>query len=361
MSINLICNECHKTHPIKATICTKCKTKLTHAKYKVRVRDSFGKTRSKTLPTLTLARQYELSLKTKAVLRESPTMVNVSPKVTEVFKAYLEWAKLNKKSWKDDEIRWSKHIAPYMPTKVSQITPHNHMLPILSRMATNGYAQATIKQVFVLTKRVLNWAIKNGVMNGLNPIGDMETPRMDDNRVDNVLSSGDIKRLETVLDEWQNEKAVLVVRFALYTGRRKGEILNLKWKDVHPRGDTITLSRTKSGKRQTFPLNKKAIGIIDKARGLKRRSPYVFSSTKDGHYGSTFDETWRRIRTKAGLSVRFHDLRHTFASWLASSGKVDIYVLKELLGHSSIEMTQRYAHLINGATRKAVEVLDDVF
>ena len=58
---------------------------------------------------------------------------------------------------------------------------------------------------------------------------------------------------------------------------------------------------------------------------------------------------------------RFHDLRHTYASYLASSGKVDIYTLKELLGHSDIKMTMRYAHLINGALKKAACVADEVF
>jgi integrase len=58
---------------------------------------------------------------------------------------------------------------------------------------------------------------------------------------------------------------------------------------------------------------------------------------------------------------RFHDLRHTFASYLASSGQVDIYTLKELLGHKSLTMTQRYAHLINGTLKKAISVADKAF
>ena len=285
MSINLICNECHKTHSIKATTCTKCKTKLTHAKYKVRVKDSYGKTRSKTLPTLTLARQFETKFKTEALLGNeiSTTLVPLvdSPQVSAVFASYLEWAKINKRSWKDDEIRWTKHIEPYMPSKVSQITPGDHILPILSRMVAKGYAQATIKQVFVLTKRVINWGIKNGIVSGINPIRDMDSPRMDDNRVDNVLDADDIKRLEAVLNEWPNERAVLIVRFALYTGRRKGEILNLEWKDIRRDGLSLTLSKTKGGIRQTFPLNKKAVEVINRARVLRRTSLYVFPSTAD--------------------------------------------------------------------------------
>jgi len=282
--------------------------------------------------------------------------------------SYIQWAKLNKKSWRDDEVRWVKHVAPFMPSKVSQITPRDHMLPILSKMANKKYAQATIKQVFVLTKRIINWSIKNGIIhNSINPIGDMESPKVDDNRIDNVLNKTDLKRLHNTLDTWDNERAVLVVKFALYTGRRKGEVLSLKWSDLDTGFYHLNLkaSNTKSKKMLNFPLNQKAVIVLQRAKALRiKNSSYVFPNTQGNQYKKdSFDSTWKRIKSRTGLSkeFRFHDLRHTFASYLASSGKVDIYVLKELLGHSSIEMTQRYAHLINGATRRAVEVLDEVF
>jgi len=88
---------------------------------------------------------------------------------------------------------------------------------------------------------------------------------------------------------------------------------------------------------------------------------HVFSSKHGPYSPNGFNSIWKRIKRRAGLSTRFHDLRHTYASYLASSGKVDIYILKELLGHSTIEMTQRYAHLVNGALKKAVGVADEVF
>lgn len=372
MSINLICNECHKTNPIKANSCSKCLEKLFHSNYKVRVKDSVsGKTRTKTVPTLTLARQYEAKFKIENLINSevSATVpLKTDPKVSDMWTAYIQWAKLNKKSWKDDKSRWTKHVAPFMPSKVSQITPRDHMLPVLSKMANKGYAQATIKQVFILTKRVISWSIKNGIIhNNINPIGDMESPKVDDNRVDNVLNKADLNKLHNTLGTWDNERAVLVIKFALYTGRRKGEILSLKWSDLDADFYHLNLkaTNTKSKKMLNFPLNQKAMITLHRAKALQiNSSPHVFPNTQGNQYKKdSFDETWKRIKIRAGLSqdFRFHDLRHTFASYLASSGKVDIYVLKELLGHSSIEMTQRYAHLINGATRKAVEVLDEVF
>ncbi len=74
-----------------------------------------------------------------------------------------------------------------------------------------------------------------------------------------------------------------------------------------------------------------------------------------------FSETWKCIRKRANVNIRFHDLRHTYASDMASSGKIDIYTLKKLLGHSTLEMTRRYAHLVDGAVQKATFVSDEVF
>ena len=69
----------------------------------------------------------------------------------------------------------------------------------------------------------------------------------------------------------------------------------------------------------------------------------------------------KRIKVLDISSIRFHDLRHTYASHLASSGKVDIYTLKTLLGHKDIKLTERYSHLSNDRLRKSTEVLDTLF
>ncbi len=225
----------------------------------------------------------------------------------------------------------------------------------------NLYAPATIKQVLVLTKRIFNWSIKQGYYLGSNPCNSIEMPSFD-NRVTNPLSKDGLKSLMVALEAWKNERAVLVIKFALYSGKRRGEILNLPWNSVDFENRTLTLqaANIKSKKTQSIPLNNHCIVILKRCRELKI-SDLVFPSST-GNYFKSFDTAWKNIHKKAGIpTTRFHDLRHTFASYLASSGKVDIYTLKELLGHSTIEMTQRYAHLVNGALRRAVEVADEVF
>ena len=195
---------------------------------------------------------------------------------------------------------------------------------------------------------------------GLNPCIPIAVPKFD-NKVTNPLNATNMESLMQVLASWENERAVLAIKFALYTGKRKGEICKLTWDCVDLETGHITLksTNTKSKETQTLPMNNKALDILHRCQELEI-CDYVFPSNM-GSYYSTLNETWTRIKKRAGITIRFHDLRHTYASYLASSGKVDIYTLKELLGHSDIKMTQRYAHLINGALKKAACVADEVF
>jgi len=101
---------------------------------------------------------------------------------------------------------------------------------------------------------------------------------------------------------------------------------------------------------------------LREARKLNRKSKYIFAN-KRGEKRRHFATTWGRIKRKARLKIefRFHDLRHTFASELISSGNVDLYQLQKLLNHQSPAMTQRYAHLADKALRKAADSVDRVF
>ncbi len=366
MSINLRCQKCHKTSKLSSTQC-KCGNNLKGdaKRFIVKVRLPSGKWKTKTVETLSMAKKVEAKFKTEAV-EESVFNIHKAPEIDFVWEHYLKWAKLNKKSWQNDESLWTKHIAYLLSgMRMDKITPR-HIQELLSDMATKKtpkgtlYKPASVKHVYVLVRHVFNWSIRQEYFHGLNPCASIKPPKFD-NKVTNPLDAEGIESLMRVMDSWKNERATLVIEFALYSGKRKSEILKLSWDNVDFQNQTITLipSNTKSKKLQTLPLNNKSLEVLNRCHEI-RISEYVFPCST-GKYFSGFSCIWERIRNRAGLSIRFHDLRHTYASYLASSGKVDIYTLKELLGHSSIEMTQRYAHLINGALRKAACVADEVF
>jgi len=149
-----------------------------------------------------------------------------------------------------------------------------------------------------------------------------------------------------------------IVITALNTGMRRGEILSLQWdKHIDLKNGFILLDQTKNGERREIPINQTLRKALKRMpRHLK--SPYVFTSEKGERYKEikrAFNSAVRRAGIK---DFTFHDLRHTFASRLVMAG-VDITTLKELLGHKTLEMTLRYAHLSPGHKVKAVGVLDE--
>jgi integrase len=137
--------------------------------------------------------------------------------------------------------------------------------------------------------------------------------------------------------------------------------LKLKWKDVDLETGYVTYPGmiTKNARTQSLPVNQNCLAILKRCKELKL-THWVFPSSTGAYYQS-FEATWKRLKTKLALPYRFHDLRHTMASYLASSGQIDIMVLRDLLGHRELKMTQRYSHLINGALKKGANIADDVF
>lgn len=143
-----------------------------------------------------------------------------------------------------------------------------------------------------------------------------------------------------------------MVILALNTGMRKGEITQLDWKDINLAKKLLTVraSYAKSGEVRHLPLNSEALALL-KAYGRQH-----------GKEGRLFEVTsvatsWASLLAAADISnFRFHDLRHTFASNLVMAG-VDLNTVRELMGHSDVKMTLRYAHLAPEHKASAVETL----
>jgi integrase len=166
-----------------------------------------------------------------------------------------------------------------------------------------------------------------------------------------------------------------IVTLALNTGCRRGEILGLTWDRVDLKHGFILLDDTKSGKRREIPINATVRTVLN---GIVRRldSPFVFVNpetvkerppVKEGGKkrpasGRFFDvkNSFATARSKAKLhDFHFHDLRHTFASQLVMNG-VDITTVSRLLGHATLTMTLRYAHLAPDHLQNAVDVLSNL-
>ncbi|MDR3666224.1 MAG: site-specific integrase [Ignavibacteriaceae bacterium] len=340
------CGKDYLSSKRKCDICNKFL-----AKYVVKMQDpATGRWKTKTVPNLKLAKDIEAKFKTEAIegkLLDKKEIGDIS------FDRFLEYAKLHRKTWKNDQGRWNIHV------KDKDFMTKKGINNILGQMKKNGKSDCTIHHVLKLIKRVFNWHIQNEYYFQVNPCNGIKAPSYD-NKATTFLSIEEIDKLIVDLEGWDNFRATNIILFALYTGRRKSEITNLEWPHVDMFNKTITCMKTKNGKNLSFPLCEKAYQILLKAHEQKI-SKYVFPSSSGHIYYNGFSLAWQRLKNRIGLKCRFHDLRHTYASHLASSGKVGLYEIKTLLGHSDLSLTQRYAHLTNEAVRMATCVIDDIF
>ncbi|MBC8386252.1 MAG: site-specific integrase, partial [Gammaproteobacteria bacterium] len=151
------------------------------------------------------------------------------------------------------------------------------------------------------------------------------------------------------------EKLYLLVLMALTTGARKGELLNLKWDAIDFQNRTAALIRgeTKNKKPRLLPLTKPVIQELMKYREITNF--LIFQSTVSKSTPFDVKKAWYKALQTSGIGhCRFHDLRHTAASNLVRAGRT-LFEVGTLLGHSSIQMTQRYSHLAIHDTRDMVD------
>ncbi len=152
--------------------------------------------------------------------------------------------------------------------------------------------------------------------------------------------------LNAISEEWLRELIV----FAVLTGMRRGELINLRWQDVDLHRKLIHIQsnptfKTKQGKKRVVPMNEVVYNLLH-SKAEKARSEYIFNlkgfKINDDHASKKLKKYV--AETKLDGKLHFHSLRHTFASWLVQDG-VSLYEVQKLLGHSSIKVTQIYSHL----------------
>ncbi|MGA3117988.1 MAG: site-specific integrase [Syntrophobacteraceae bacterium] len=215
----------------------------------------------------------------------------------------------------------------------------------------------TVKHVLVLLKRIANFGVKKGLSAGLQFT--IEMPRLNNEKTED-LTPDELSRLLEAIDKADSLQAANLMRMALFSGMRRGELFRLQWADLDFERGFIHLRDTKGGKDQTIPMNAEAHKILE---GHERTaSPFVFPGRK-GKKRVDIHKTVNRIKEAAGLPKNFravHGLRHVYASMLASSGRVDMYTLQKLLTHKSPQMTQRYAHLRDESLRAASELAGSI-
>ncbi len=219
------------------------------------------------------------------------------------------------------------------------------------------YKPGTVVQHMDALSSVLRVAVEDYEWLRTNPMHKVQAPRLPDERV-RFLDAEEQGRLLGACRRSPCPFLYPLVVLAMTTGARKMECLMLRWADVDLDQRVIRLERTKTRLRRGVPLPSMTRTILQTWR-TQVSSPYVFPGTKA--QPPDINRRWYWARDRAGLvDFRFHDLRHTAASYLAMSG-VRIEVIADILGHRSIQTTRRYAHLSPAYTAELVEKMAQQF
>jgi integrase len=208
-----------------------------------------------------------------------------------------------------------------------------------------------------LLRRIINFGVNNKLCKGLD--FKIEMPKVNNQKTED-LTTEQLQALLKAIEEDSHPYAGPMMKMALFTGMRRGELFKLKWKDINFHRGFINIIDPKGGADQKIPLNDAAREILDNHH--KTPSPYVFPG-RAGRQRVNIAKQVKKIKDKAGLPEDFrplHGLRHVYASMLASSGEVGMYTLQKLLTHKDPKMTQRYAHLRDEALKRASEIAGSI-
>ncbi len=180
----------------------------------------------------------------------------------------------------------------------------------------------------------------------------------------NVLKSP--KDFITLLEAAKNQSTHMyyLISFALYTGMRAGEILKLDWEDIDLSNASLIVRDPKNKHDRIVYLTKTLCSILEETTTGKRTGP-IIKNPQTGNRLQEYKKAWKTIREKAGIPttgsnrIRFHDLRHSFATINHANG-VDIKIIKDLIGHKKIDSTLIYTHLVDQVQKDAIEKMDEI-
>jgi integrase len=269
---------------------------------------------------------------------------------------YLEWSKINKKSWLRD-VDSLKNLVPFFkdlrlsdikPLLIEQYKEKRKKTVRISkvRKIETKPANATINRELALLKHLFSLAIKWDYVDS-NPVKGVKF--LKENMKERILTPDEIQAL---LEE-ANDNLRPIIMTALCTGMRMGEILSLKWSNVNLRAGFLQVEHSKNGKMRKIPISSALTETLNNVN--KGNGEYVFMNR--GKPIKSMQEAWENALKRGGIkNCRFHDLRHTFATYALYNG-ADLVSIRDILGHSDIRMTARYAHSSEELKRRAVESL----
>lgn len=306
---------------------------------------------------------YLLSIHDGRPTRAELDTVTVGDCVT----AYADWAREEGKHVDRPLAQYNLHMRSRLnAVPVIAVTPS--MLTTIKSDVSKHLSDQSVLHLFSFLRCSINFAISSGIWTGVNPLssraGGWKMP-VADNRRERFFTPAEASQLLAELKRRSRELHDMAV-LSLKTGLRATEIFGLRAEDLDPRSVCVHVT-AKGGARDVVRVTPDIIEML--TRYCRQPSDYLFpkrgTNARRTHISDSFDRALEAV----GLStadrhsrqrITFHTFRHTFASWLAQSGTVTLYELKEMMRHKSITMTMRYAHLIPGELEKKRAIIDEI-
>ena len=305
---------------------------------------------------------------------------------------YAPWVAENRKSGPETVRMIQRAFKPFENTDVMQITAAQLEQWRGQQKKERGVKASSINREVTALKAALNWGVTMELIEK-HPVANLKALKeVDSRKIVRYLSGDERSRLMKALDEreekmrtgrqsyngWLKSRGHSVlpnhqffvdhlkpmILISLHTGIRQNALFSLEWGDVNLDDRTLFL-RAEADKTESaryIPMNNVACDVFRRWRKqAKATQPrdLVFPSPNGGKKIDNCDSSWRNLLKEANIeNFRWHDMRHDFASQLVMRG-VDLNTVRELLGHSDMKMTLRYAHLAPSTKMKAVEVLEE--
>ena len=279
--------------------------------------------------------------------------------VNDLCDEYLDVHAPRKRSAADDAAKIKQHIKPAMGKKLIKDVTYTNIERLHRSMKKTPYAA---NRTLTLLSKMFSLAIK-WEWRDRNPAKGIE--KYPEERRERYLKPDEIHRLSQALLDYvtlaprpsQAQRASDAIRLLMLTGARRSEVLSAKWNmfDIDGGVWTKPSSHTKQKKAHRVPLSPPALQLLQDIKERYPNSAYVFPSRSGSKHPHLMElkKAWIKICGLAELEdVRIHDLRHTYASILASGG-ASLPLIGALLGHTQSQTTQRYAHLMDDPLREA--------
>lgn len=268
--------------------------------------------------------------------------------------AVLRWLEesTHKRTLEDDRthLRWAdNYLREFQLSRINQ----DHIEQLAQQRESTGVSPATVNRMLEIIRAILRKAYKE--WGWLHTVPAIRMRKIDNKRI-RWLTYKEANNLLTELPPHLQDMA----SFTLCTGLRESNVTHLKWKDVdlNRKHTLVHPDESKTKKAIPVPLNQQALEILNRQKG--KNSEYVFTY-KRNPVTRCNNHAWRKALKRAGIEdFRWHDLRHTWASWHVQNG-TSLHELQQLGGWSNYETVLRYAHLSGQHLQHAAEKIGFLF